>query len=96
MVKVISFLVSCVHHSARLEIPEESDMMWWNANGYDASGSKTEHLSPDTRPGLSAFIQGSTAGYFGHYYIHEMGEVLEGAAGGLPAEFDSSSVMFGF
>ena len=44
-----------------------TNMMWWNANGYDEIGAKTEHLAPDTRLGMSAFVQGSPAGYFGHY-----------------------------
>lgn len=48
---------------------EGTSYEWWNANGYDSSGAKTEHLTPDTRPGKSAFVQGSTAGYFGHYYV---------------------------
>ena len=80
----------------QLPVPgyDETDMMWWNANGYDASGSKTEHNSPDTRPGYSAFIQGSTAGYYGHYYIHEMATTLDAAAGDLPSEFDASYYVY--
>ena len=79
----------------QLPVPgyDGTGMMWWNANGYDASGSKTEHLSPDTRPGKTAFIQGSTAGYFGHYYIHGITEALE-AAGGFPSELDASYFVY--
>jgi hypothetical protein len=66
-----------------------STMKYWNANGYDESGSKTEHVSPDTRAGITAFIQGSTAGYFGHYYIHELGEELSTGTG-LPASLDGT------
>ena len=70
-----------------------TNMMWWNANGYDESGAKTEHLSPDTRPGMSAFVQGSTAGYFGHYYINGITEALN-AAGDFPTELDSSYYVY--
>lgn len=45
------------------------DYEWWNAMGPDEGGFKTEHLSSDPREGFTAFIQGSTAGYFGHYYV---------------------------
>ncbi len=68
-------------------------MMWWNGNGYDASGSKTEHNSPDTRPGQTAFIQGSTAGYFGHYYVHDIIAALDGE-GDFPAELDASYFVY--
>lgn len=72
---------------------EGTDFKWWNANGYDESGSKTEHLSPDLRPGVSAFVQGSTAGYFGHYYLNDLGEKLA-TADGFPAEIDSSYFVY--
>jgi hypothetical protein len=39
---------------------------FWNARGRDASGSKTEHNTPDPR-GNARFMQGSTAGYMGIY-----------------------------
>lgn len=80
----------------QIPVPGQEDgssMMWWNANGYNASGSKTEHLSPDTRPGQTAFIQGSTAGYFGHYYIHGIAEALN-AEGDFPTELDSSYFVY--
>lgn len=79
----------------QLPVPgyEETDMKWWNGKGLDSSGSKTEHLSPDTRPGQTAFIQGSTAGHFGHYYIHEIADALNGD-GDFPTEIDSSYFVY--
>jgi len=79
----------------QLPVPgyEETSMMWWNGNGYDSSGSKTEHNSPDTRPGQTAFIQGSTAGYFGHYYVHDITAALD-AEGDFPAELDASYFVY--
>lgn len=70
-----------------------TDMMWWNANGYDSAGAKTEHISPDTRPGMTGFIQGSTAGYFGHYYIHDITEALN-AADDFPSELVTSYYVY--
>ncbi len=67
--------------------------MWWNGRGYDASGSKTEHNSPDTRPGQTAFIQGSTAGYFGHYYVNDITAALDGE-GDFPAELDATYFVY--
>ena len=79
----------------QLDVPgyEGTDMKWWNAKGYDASGSKTEHLSPDTRPGMTAFIQGSTAGYFGHYYVHDILTALN-SDGEFPSELDASYYVY--
>ena len=79
----------------QLKVPgyEDTDYMWWNANGYDDDGSKTEHMSPDTRPGMTAFVQSSTAGYFGHYYIHEITDALNGADD-FPSELDSSYYVY--
>jgi hypothetical protein len=45
------------------------DYEWWTALGPDEGGCKTEHLSSDPRLGYTAFVQGSTCGYFGHYYV---------------------------
>jgi len=45
---------------------------WWNAGGQNKSGCKTEHISPDPRAGNTAFIQGSTCGYFGHLYVNNV------------------------
>jgi len=72
---------------------EATDMKWWNGNGYDESGSKTEHNSPDTRPGVTGFIQGSTAGYFGHYYVNDIATALDGP-GDFPDELDSSYFVY--
>uniref|UniRef100_A0A6V2KIW3 Uncharacterized protein n=1 Tax=Ditylum brightwellii TaxID=49249 RepID=A0A6V2KIW3_9STRA len=72
---------------------EGTTTKWWNGAGYNDDGSKTEHNSPDTRPGNTAFIQGSTAGYFGHYYINDITEALN-AAGDFPAELDASYFVY--
>merc|ERR1719242_1361795 len=79
----------------QIDVPgyEGTTMKWWNANGYDSSGAKTEHTSPDTRPGQTAFIQGSTAGYFGHYYIHDIKAALD-AADTLPSEIESTYYVY--
>lgn len=45
------------------------DYQWWTAAGPNKGGCKTEHLSSDPRKGYTAFVQGSTCGYFGHYYV---------------------------
>lgn len=43
---------------------------WWNGMGPDEKGCKTEHVTPDPRASVgAAFIQTSTCGYFGHYYV---------------------------
>jgi hypothetical protein len=57
------------------------EVYYWNAAGNDDSGNKMEHVTPDPRPGMTGFLQGSTAGYFGHYYVKDLGDVL---ASGLP------------
>ncbi|KAG7369578.1 hypothetical protein IV203_027324 [Nitzschia inconspicua] len=46
---------------------------WWNGMGNDMAGCKTEHVTPDPRPSVgAAFVQGSTCGYFGHYYVEDV------------------------
>lgn len=40
------------------------------------------------------FIQGSTAGYFGHYYIHGITDALNDAKGDFPFELDSSYFVY--
>lgn len=67
---------------------------WWNSNGVDKGGCKTEHITSDPRPETSAYIQGSTCGYFGHLYINDVVEVLEAAAGELPSVFDASYYVY--
>ena len=51
-------------------LPDAADptAQFWNANGNDHSGSKTEHNSPDPY-GRARFMQSSTAGYFGIYDV---------------------------
>lgn len=49
-----------------------SGFEWWTAAGPDVGGCKTEHLTPDPREGQSGFIQGSTCGYFGHYWVSSL------------------------
>lgn len=82
----------------QIDVPgyEGTSWGWWNGNGYDNSGAKTEHHSPDTRPDITGFIQGSTAGYFGHYYIHDVADALEAAleSEGFPAELDSTYFVY--
>ena len=79
----------------QIDVPgyEGTMMQWWNSGGLSKSGSKTEHNTPDTRPGITGFIQGSTAGYFGHYYIHDIAEALAGPED-FPAELDSTYYVY--
>lgn len=50
---------------------------WWTSMGPDEAGCKTEHLSPDPRVSSGAsFVQGSTCGYFGHYYVSDVPVVV--------------------
>lgn len=57
---------------------------WWTGMGPDKAGCKTEHNTPDPRAGKTAFIQSSTCGYFGHYYVYDVPEILGAANGDLP------------
>merc|ERR550539_685981 len=55
-----------------------SDNYFWNAMGNDYLwGCKTEHNTPDPREGVSGFVQSSTCGYFGHYYVNDIAAILE-------------------
>lgn len=68
---------------------------FWNANGNDQAGSKTEHVSPD--PQGTAFWQTSTAGYFGKYVIDNMGATLSAVSGAedpFPAEFSATYHLY--
>lgn len=65
---------------------------WWNSAGYDEGGKKTEHLSPDPRPGKTAFIQTSTAGYFGHLYVQDV--VAKLSEGDLPMSFEGTYYVY--
>ena len=72
--------------------PPVAGYKWWNSAGYDMGGAKTEHLSPDPRPGRTAFIQTSTAGYYGHLYIHDVFEKL--SEGDLPTSFEGTYYVY--
>ena len=67
---------------------------WWTSKGLDAAGCKTEHNSPDPRPGQTAFVQTSTCGYFGHLYVKNVAETLATANGDLPAMFDGDYFVY--
>lgn len=68
-----------------------SSVMYWNAKGIDAGGCKTEHNTPDLRPGKYGFIQSSTCGYFGHYYVDNLKESLDAMMDGE----DFPEMLFG-
>merc|ERR1719453_1368569 len=59
---------------------------WWNQNGKDTSGSKTEHVSPDPNGGLRV-LQSSTAGYMGIYEFSDLETKL--ASGSFPDSIDA-------
>lgn len=69
-----------------------SSYKWWTSAGYDEGGYKTEHLSPDPREGKTGFIQGSTAGYFGHLYVNDVTAQL--INGSLPMVFDGTYYVY--
>ena len=71
-----------------------SDNYFWNAKGNDESGCKTEHHSPDPREGKSGYIQSSTCGYFGHYYLNDLYEKLVEAEGELPGDISSTYYVY--
>lgn len=50
--------------------------------------------SKDPRVGYTAFVQGSTCGYFGHLYLKDVPATLEAAAGGLPASFEGDYYVY--
>ncbi len=50
--------------------------------------------SKDPRVGYTAFVQGSTCGYFGHLYLKDVPTVLEAAAGDLPASFEGEYYVY--
>eukprot|EP00931_Biecheleriopsis_adriatica_P032894 TRINITY_DN1913_c0_g1_i4.p1 TRINITY_DN1913_c0_g1~~TRINITY_DN1913_c0_g1_i4.p1 ORF type:complete len:756 (-),score=155.51 TRINITY_DN1913_c0_g1_i4:94-2361(-) len=59
------------------DAPEGAPAGWcfWNGQGKDSGGSKTEHISPDPRGGLRV-LQSSTAGYFGIYEFSALTDLL--------------------
>jgi len=67
---------------------------FWNARGKNLKGFKCEHNTPDPRPNLTGFAQGSTMGYFGHYYVEDVKAILNAANGNLPAEFPASYYVY--
>ncbi|KAL7577323.1 hypothetical protein ACA910_002061 [Epithemia clementina (nom. ined.)] len=75
-----------------LNVPD--GYQFWNGQGNDAEGCKTEHLTPDPRLGMSGYVQGSTCGYFGHYYLEQLGETLNAASGGFPDTIQSTYYVY--
>jgi hypothetical protein len=72
-----------------------SNNHFWNGNGADTEGCKTEHNSPDPRVGISGFVQTSTCGYFGHYYLSNIEELLSGLSGTeLPGDISASYYVY--
>jgi hypothetical protein len=43
---------------------------------------------------MTAFAQGSTYGYFGHYYVEDVKAILGAANGDLPSEFPASYYVY--
>ena len=66
---------------------------FWNGNGNDSAGCKTEHLSPDPRAGKSGFIQSSTCGYFGHVYLTNILSELQ-ATGDFPTSIAADYYVY--
>lgn len=71
------------------DAPQGAPAGWcfWNGNGKDAGGAKTEHNSPDPRGGQRV-LQSSTAGYFGIYSFPALPSLLAG--GSLPASIPAT------
>ncbi|CAE7464716.1 U2AF35B [Symbiodinium sp. CCMP2592] len=59
------------------DAPKGAPAGWcfWNSNGKNSRGAKTEHVSPDPRGGHRV-LQGSTAGYFGVYDFSSLPSLL--------------------
>ena len=66
---------------------------YWNGLGNDEAGCKMEHNTPDPRVNYTAFVQGSTCGYFGHYYLHNVSEALIGTDT-FPTSIDGSYFVY--
>merc|ERR1712218_460223 len=72
-----------------------TDNYFWNAAGNDVGGCKTEHNTPDPRVGISGFIQSSTCGYFGHYYLDNIEDILNSLSDGeLPGDISASYYVY--
>merc|ERR1719197_761825 len=69
-------------------LPDSSDssIQFWNGNGNDDDGAKTEHNSPDPYGG-NRFIQTSTAGYYGIYDFSGIAGMLDS---GLPTSIPAT------
>ena len=73
---------------------------FWTALGPDTAGKKTEHNAPAFNSNLpSAFIQTSTAGYFGEYSINGaagIAGIINALAGGVdfPAYMDAEYYLY--
>merc|ERR1719197_345476 len=65
---------------------------FWNSNGPDAAGSKTEHNSPDPYGG-ARYIQSSTAGHFGIYDFTGVTALLNSAGGGFPTKVPATYTL---
>jgi hypothetical protein len=53
------------------------------------------HSTQDTREGKTGFIQGSTAGYFGHCYVEDVKKILGGLKGSeLPKSFPGEYIVY--
>ena len=77
-----------------LPLNVEAGYEFWNANGPNDSGCKTEHLSPDPRLGQSGFVQTSTCGYFGHYYLNSLAETFQSVQGDFPEIIDATYYVY--
>lgn len=77
-----------------------SQYLFWTALGPNTAGKKTEHNAPALNSNLpSAFIQTSTAGYFGEYSINGaagIAGILSGLASGVdfPDYMDANYYLY--
>jgi len=68
---------------------------YWNGNGNDSSGCKTEHNSPIQADGISGFVQTSTCGYFGEYIMDDIKASFDGLSGNeLPTSIASTYTVY--
>jgi hypothetical protein len=71
-----------------------TEYRFWNSLGNNEAGCKMEHNSPDPRLDKTAFIQGSTCGYFGHYYMHGVAEALANDDDDFPHSINGSYYVY--
>lgn len=69
--------------------PTAEGFHFWNANGNDAPGKKTEHVTPDPRA-KAAFLQSSTAGYLGIYSLEDITATITTALAAGEGSFPTS------